>query len=249
MSFSALIFDRDPNLCKALEQQLRSLDPRCSLEFTADAHEARVKLYAKHFDLVLLQTDAVFDDTADIARRIRAHQLEDLTLRRPSLIIGLSDSPGVRELARCLPAGMNTVIKRELVSKQLHFMLFAFNVVHWDPAAVPSVATTEVAQRVFKALSGELPLGMLGCLGLTGPLSVGELLKSGPGLKRQNLEYHLKALEKAELVERRRVEGLVRYALRCDVLPSIAEWIKAFIRDPVPLAKARERKRRPPRRQ
>jgi DNA-binding transcriptional ArsR family regulator len=127
---------------------------------------------------------------------------------------------------KCIAAGMARVIERPVVKHVLLGVLRDLGLV--SPRA-PSTTAASVA--VFEALANPLRVELLTILARSGPTSATTLARE-MAMSRQKLEFHLKDLRRAKLVESRREGRETLFAARTNDLEAVAQWVTQFAAEP-----------------
>jgi CheY-like chemotaxis protein len=216
MAFSALIVDDD----REIQAQLRTILEGAGATVTSAyaSIDGRREPDRSVFDLIVLRTDMPELNGVWIAEALRRE-------RGPSaeaFVIGLSGDMTRGYVLKCHHAGMTRVLERPVITNKLLAALKDFGLV-----TPPKPATTATSVAVFAALSQPLRLKLIGVLTDGGPASASKLAREME-MSRQKLDFHLKALKEAGLVDASPHGREMQYSAQTGDLEAVAQWLIGF---------------------
>jgi DNA-binding transcriptional ArsR family regulator len=219
MTFKALIMDDDRDLHAQVRAILEDAGAEVTSAFDSSAGHHAQQVTA--FELIVVRTQGLPNLSGplivELLRRLGGPS-------KDAYVIGLSGD--MTDRAKCHAAGMTRVIGRPVTK---HALLGTLR--DWDLVSPRAPSTTAASIAVFNALANPLRLKLLTILARGGPASATALAQE-MAMSRQKLEFHLKDLRQAKLVQSRRQGREMLFAARTDDLEAVAQWMIQFAAQP-----------------
>jgi ArsR family transcriptional regulator, arsenate/arsenite/antimonite-responsive transcriptional repressor len=182
--------------------------------------EGRNALAGSKFDVVAIRTDL-----PNLNGVLITKELKRFGPNTEAVVIGLADDVEA-VLPACRLAGMNRVVLRPTLRHDLVASLRITGVIS-PPSPWPRARSV----AVFDAFANDLRITLFAMLSRDGPTSA-TVLARRIGTTRQMLDFHLKNLVKAGVVQRRQAAREVLFEARTEGLMGAAQWMTAFADQP-----------------
>jgi CheY-like chemotaxis protein len=186
MSFEVLVVDDDAGHARHILSVVEAMGAKATSASTQ--MDALNTLKATRFDLVVFKTDLV-----GITERTVANIRDTGQPNARSPFIGIAQNVGPTQLRSYLQAGYFTALPRPVQAWRLREAIYLLGLTERPLSAPPDTL------RVLGALASEFRLKLYGAIARHGPVTSTGL--EGPmGVRRQNFDHHLEALEEAGLI-------------------------------------------------
>ncbi len=219
MTFKALIMEDDRDLHVQVKAILRGAGAEVTSAF--DTGNGAIAFQQTKFELIVVRTQG-FPHLSGPLVTEQVRRLGELS--KNAYLIGLSGD--MTDSRKCHAAGMDRVIARPVTE---HLLLGALR--DWGFVTPRAPSTTAASVVVFEALANPLRVKLLMLLARTGWASATTLAHE-MAMSRQKLEFHLKDLRRAKLVESHRKGREMLFAARADNLEAVAQWLIQFSAQP-----------------